>query len=397
MKTLWSREDPPDPWLEKFLAGDDPRLDQQLVEHDCRASLAHARMLQDIGILTVDEFTELEDAITEIRELAEKGEFSITASDEDCHTAIENHLTAKCGEAGRKIHTGRSRNDQVLTALRLWEKQQLLALEECLQSHIAALKAVCKRDGNIALPGYTHMQAAMPTTVNNWLGSFVASTEDDRLVLTAVEKIVDQCPLGTAAGFGVPVLKLDREQTAEELGFSRVQENPVYAQLSRGKFEGLFLGACSQIMLGLNRLASDLILYSTREFGYVHLPRRLSTGSSVMPQKRNPDILELVRAQVHVVLAEEQKVKAMTASLMSGYNRDVQLTKAPLMNGVQTTLDCLEAMRRVLTGIEIDKERCAAGLTDDVYSTERVLELVATGVPFRDAYRKVAAVESKRR
>ena len=396
MNTLWSRHGESDPWFDAFLAGDDHVLDLQLIPHDCRASLAHARMLLGAGVLTAAEFATLEAGLKEVAERAAWGQFIIAPGEEDGHTAIENFLTVRCGEAGRKIHTGRSRNDQVLTALRLWEKEKLGAVLDALDAYSAALAAQCARQGEVPMPGYTHMQAAMPTTVGVWLGSFAAAAADDRRYVTLARESVDQCPLGTAAGFGVPVIAVDRRQTATELGFARVQENPLYAQLSRGRLESLVLAACSQVLQGLNRLASDLLLYSTREFGFVALPAELCTGSSIMPQKRNADVLELVRGSYHVLVGEEAKVRTLTAGLMSGYNRDVQLSKGPLMRGVATTLDCLRAMTMVIEGLWIDRAACAAALTDELYATERALALVAEGVPFRDAYRRVAAVEAGR-
>lgn len=391
MSTLWRREDPPDPWLQEFLAGDDHVLDRELLRHDCRASLAHARMLHRIGVLEAGELADLEAGLAEIDDLASRGEFVLTAADEDCHTAIENHLTRRCGEAGRKIHTGRSRNDQVLTALRLWEKERIDQLLDALTAHIGVLDALRAAQGRAALPGYTHMQPAMPTTVDVWLGSYADAARDDRELLALVRRLVDRSPLGTAAGFGVPVLSLDRAGTAAELGFAGILENPLHAQLSRGRLESLLLAACSQTMLALGRLAGDLLLFSTREFGFVELPRDLCTGSSLMPQKHNPDILELIRARFHVVSGEESKVRAMTAGLISGYNRDVQLTKGPLFAGVAATLDSLRAMGLVLGGLRIDTARCAAAITDEMHATERALQLVAAGVPFRDAYLRVAA------
>jgi argininosuccinate lyase len=397
MSTLWQRDEPADPWFEAFLAGDDHQLDLQLIPHDCRASLAHARMLHGLRVLSADELVALNWALREIESRARRGEFTIAAGEEDGHTAIENALVERCGDAGKKIHTGRSRNDQVLTALRLWEKEQLAAILAAVQDYTDAIAAVCGRQGNVPMPGYTHMQAAMPTTVEIWLGSFAAAADDDRRYLELALETVDQCPLGTAAGFGVPVFELDRERTARELGFARVQANPLHAQLSRGRTESLVLAACSQVMHGLNRLASDLLLFSTREFDLVGLPEALCTGSSIMPQKRNADVLELVRGHYHVVQGEETKVRTLTAGLMSGYNRDVQLTKAPLMRGVAITRDCLRAMTMVLEGLTVNETACAAALTDELYATERALELVARGVPFRDAYRQVAAGEKARR
>ncbi|NNF07211.1 MAG: argininosuccinate lyase, partial [Candidatus Eisenbacteria bacterium] len=288
MSTLWTRKEAADPWLEAFLSGNDQALDLELVPHDCRASRAHARMLQGIGVLTADEFAALDEGLSEIEALLAKGEFAIASEEEDGHTAIENFLTERCGDAGKKIHTGRSRNDQVLTALRLWEKEKLGELLDATDVYAAALNSVCQGKGNTAMPGYTHMQPAMPTTIGMWLGSFAAAAADDRQYLEFARQSVDQCPLGTAAGFGVPVFKIDREQTAKELGFARVQSNPMYAQLSRGRLESLVLAACTQVMHGLNRLAVDLMMFSMREFGFVSLPTALCTGSSIMPQKRNP-------------------------------------------------------------------------------------------------------------
>jgi argininosuccinate lyase len=397
VSTLWHRVFAPDPWLEAFLAGEDRGLDQRLLAHDCRASAAHARMLRGLGILDDVELARLEEALDEITRLAGRGEFPITPEDEDGHTAIERFLTARCGDAGRKIHTARSRNDQVLTALRLWEKEQLRLVLDAVDAHIDALEAACARSGHVGLPGYTHMQAAMPTTVATWLGSFADAARDDREILQTALHLVDRCPLGTAAGFGVPVLPLDRERVARELGFARVQENPMHAQLSRGRTESFLLFACGQVTHGLNRLASDLLLFTTREFGLVELPEALCTGSSLMPQKRNADVLELIRGLHHVVRGEEAKVQALTTSLPSGYNRDVQLTKGPLFAGVAATRDALRAMGLVLEGLRVDEAACAAALTDELYATERALSLVARGIPFRDAYRRVAEEEAARR
>lgn len=397
MTPLWRREAAADPWLARFLAGEDPVLDQRLLAHDCRASAAHARMLHGIGVLDADELARLEAALSEIAALAARGGFPITPEDEDGHTAIEAALAERCGDAGRRIHTARSRNDQVLTAIRLWEKEQLLHVLDALDDHVEALDDAADRHRDVMLPGYTHMQRAMPTSVEVWLGSFADAARDDRGIVEQALRLVDQCPLGTAAGFGVPVLAIDRERTARELGFARVQRNPMYAQLSRGRIEGFVLTACAQVTHGLNRLASDLLLFGTREFGFVSLPPGLCTGSSLMPQKRNMDVLELIRATHHVVCAEEAKVRAITAGLPSGYHRDLQITKGPLFAGVTAACDALRAMRLVLDGLAIDAAACAAALTDEVYATERALALVAQGVPFRDAHHRVAAEEAAKR
>jgi argininosuccinate lyase len=388
--TLWDGGEELHPLIRRFTVGRDHELDLRLVAHDCRASAGHARMLEAMGVLSAAELERILEGLAGIEEMHARGEFEIRPEDEDCHTAIEKHLTLGLGETGQKIHTARSRNDQVLTALRLYEKEELERIRGLLVKYADALEELAGRHEGAPLPGYTHMQPAMPTTVDTWLGSFVAAAVDDQRQLDAALVLVDQSPLGTAAGFGVPLLHVCRPMTARDLGFARVMENPMYAQLSRGKFEAVVLGVCSQIMLDLNRLATDLALFAMQEMGLVRLPPGLTTGSSIMPRKRNPDTLELVRASYHVVVGEEMKVKSIVSNLMSGYNRDVQLTKEPLFAGIDTTKSCLSALTLVLREIEIDEERCRACLTDDMYATERAYALVLKGVPFREAYRIVA-------
>jgi argininosuccinate lyase len=388
---LWKKQADLDKRIERFTVDDDYVWDQQLIAYDCIASKAHATMLHAIGVLNSEEHKSLIEGLDEIMAIDAKGEFTIVQADEDCHTAIENFLTKRCGEAGKKIHTGRSRNDQVLTALRLFEKTKLQEVRERLLAYRRSLQAIIDRWGETAMPGYTHMQRAMPTTVGMWMGCFRDAVDDNIRQLEAVATIVDQSPLGTAAGFGVPVLTLDREMTARQMGFARVLANPIYAQMSRGKCEAAILGVLGQITFDLCKLATDLILFSTKEFGFVLLPEQACTGSSIMPQKRNPDVLELLRAKYHDVLGEEIKVKSMIANLMSGYNRDMQLTKGPLMRGLATTLACLEVAVVVLDGMHLNVEALRAAMSDELYATERAYRLVQEGMPFRDAYFKVAA------
>jgi len=387
---LWSTEGTQERSFERFTVGNDYLLDQRLVPYDCAASEAHAEMLREIGVLDDDELAALRTALLEIAAAHLNGRFTIAPEEEDCHTAIENYLTGKCGDAAKKIHTGRSRNDQVLTALRLYERQALLQVQEKLQAYLEALDELVRQQGSVVFPGYTHMQRAMPAGVEMWAGSYAAAARDDLAMVQAVAALVDQSPLGTAAGFGVPGFPLDRKATARKLSFARVMENPLYAQLSRGRTEGTVLAACSQILLALNRLATDLILFSTREFGFVKLARSQTTGSSIMPHKKNPDVLELLRGKYHVVVGEEMKIKGITANLMSGYNRDVQLTKEPLFNGLDATLECLEVAASLLPGVSFDETRCKEAMTGELYATGRVYELVGRGVPFREAYRQVA-------
>ncbi|MBL6989859.1 MAG: argininosuccinate lyase [Bacteriovoracaceae bacterium] len=376
--------------IEQFTVGNDPILDLELVQFDCQASSAHAKMLKSIGILSEKELEQLLGGLLEIEKLAASNNFEINVADEDCHTAIENYLVKKFGDTGKKIHTARSRNDQVLTAIRLFEKQKLTQLLELVDSFQKATQLTIKKFGSVEIPGYTHMQKAMPTDIATWLTCFIDSFEDNKLLINSVLEVVDQSPLGTAAGFGVPVLEIDRQMTADLMGFKKVQNNPIYAQLSRGKVESHILHLCSQVMYDLNKLASDLIMQSMVEFGLVTLPVEFCTGSSIMPQKRNPDVLELVRAKYHVVLGEEFKVKSLIGNLISGYNRDTQLTKDPLFTGLGTTMSSLEIMTLVIGGITVEESMCKKALTDELYATKKVYEMVKDGVPFREAYQKIA-------
>ncbi len=393
---LWRKGDlsSTDRMVHEFTVGDDVVWDRRLVRHDCRASKAHVRMLASIGLLTAEEGERLVEALDEIIRLDAEDRFSVEPY-EDCHSAIEAFLIERLGDLGKKVHVGRSRNDQVLTALRLYQLDRLEQLHRGIEELEKALETVRTRDGAVPLPGYTHMQPAMPSSVGMWLGCFQDALKDDLVVLESVRAVIDQNPLGTAAGFGVPVLELDRKMTTGELGFGRIQENPLYAQHSRGKFEGLVIGVAGQVMYDLNRLASDLMLFTTRELGFVALPEKLCTGSSIMPQKRNPDVLELIRASYHVVLGEEGTIRRLPSNLISGYNRDVQLTKGPLMRGLDTTLRSLAMMTRIVCEMTFDVERCREAMGSELSATERAYRLVLEGVPFRDAYRRIADEERR--
>ncbi|MCL5413433.1 MAG: argininosuccinate lyase, partial [Candidatus Marsarchaeota archaeon] len=366
----------------------DYALDMQLVKYDCIASIAHARMLGRIGILNKKEVKMLVSELNSIIVLWENGDFKISKEQEDMHTAIENRLTEKLGGPGKKIHTGRSRNDQVLTALRLYYKD---SLKECIslsEQLITSMKAFSSKYGEIALPGYTHTRKAMPSSVGLWTGAFIDSMKDNIKLLNGVFEIVDQSPLGTAAGYGSPIT-LDREFTARELGFARVQENPIYVQMSRGKFEASILHAISQIMLDFNKIASDLIVFSMPELGYYELPVNFTTGSSMMPNKKNPDILERMRANYHVMMAYESEVKGISGNLMTGYNGDIQLTKEPMLNGFSLAKRSIRIGSLLFMNLRVNRKNCKRGLTEDVYATHSEYNLVHQGMPFRDAYTQV--------
>lgn len=375
--------------IEKFTVGDDYLLDKKLVKFDCQASIAHAKMLKNIDLLSEKELQESIECLKEIIELDSKDQFEINQEDEDCHTAIENYLIEKCGETGKKIHTARSRNDQVLTALSLYEKDELYKIKNLTEEFVKAIDSTIGSSGSIKLPGYTHMQKAMPTDVKTWFGSYKDSMHDNLMLIETIIKLIDQSPLGSAAGFGVPVFKIDKEMTAKLLNFSKVMENPMYCQLSRGKFEAQILNVISAIMFDLNKLATDLMLFSMKEFGYIELPLEFCTGSSIMPQKKNPDVLELLRAKYHVVLGEEFKVKSLIGNLISGYNRDMQLTKEPLMNSIGIVKESLIIISLVVLGMKINKDNCEKALTMELYATQEAYELVKQGMPFREAYKKI--------
>jgi len=387
---LWQKNYNVDKEIEKFTVGNDFLLDKALVKYDCMASIAHAKMLKKIGILNNSELDKLIKGLNEIIKLDQKGKFKISQEDEDCHTAIEKYLTKKYGDAGKKIHTARSRNDQVLTALRLYEKEELKEIKTLLSQYKDSLLAAIKKYGKIKIPGYTHMQKAMPTDIKTWLGSFVSSIEDNLELLDAAYSIIDKSPLGSAAGFGVPSIKIDKKMTASLMGFSKAMDNPMYAQLSRGKLEATILHLLSQIVLDLNKLSTDLMLFSMQEFGFISLPKELCTGSSIMPQKKNPDVLELVRAKYHVVLGEEFKVKSMISNLMSGYNRDLQLTKEPVISSLEIVKSCIKMMSLVASKIKIDEKNCKEALTNEIYAAEEAYKLVKKGTPFREAYKKIS-------
>lgn len=389
MTKLWDKGYSVNKEIEKFTVGNDYILDKRLVKYDCIASIAHANMLEKIGVITKIELEKIVKGLNEIISLDKKGKFEILPSDEDCHTAIEKFLTKKYGDAGKKIHTLRSRNDQVLTAMRLYEKDALLEIQKLMRSYNDALQKAAKRYGKVKIPGYTHMQKAMPTDIKTWLLCYSDSNEDNHELLEETIEIIDQSPLGSAAGFGVPVFKIDRGLTSKEMKFEKVMENPIYVQMSRGKFEATIIHTLSQIMLDLNKLSTDLILFSMQEFGYIALPKEFCTGSSIMPQKKNPDVLELIRAKYFVVLGEQFKLQSMIGNLMSGYNRDLQLTKEPVFNSIDITKASLSIMTKVIEGVKVNEKKCKTAMTPELYATEQAYRLVKKGVPFREAYKEV--------
>jgi len=375
-----------------FTAGRDIELDVNLIEADCIGSAAHARMLTKVpakpAILSGNEAGKLVAGLVKIMKSARKGAFKITAQDQDVHLAIERTLTSALGNLGKRIHTARSRNDQVAVDLRLYGKEQLLQVMSETQALAGVLLKFAAQNSSVPMVGRTHLQPAMPSSVGLWASAHAESLLDDLGLLAAAYDFNNRCPLGSAAGYGVP-LKIDRNLTSKLLGFEAPIHNVLYASNARGKCESVILSALSQVMISLSRLAEDLILYSMSEFGYFTLPAEFCTGSSIMPQKRNPDVLELVRAKSSRVLACAMTAASVVKSLPGGYNRDLQETKEPFVEGIAMTRSCLQVMALLAGGIKLDKGALAAGFTPDVFATDRALELVAGGMPFREAYNHV--------
>lgn len=379
-----------DPVVERFTVGEDPHLDLELVPYDALASLAHARMLSEIGILDGEELAGLERELAVVVGEARRGEFRITRADEDGHTALENRLTERLGDAGRKIHTGRSRNDQVIAALRLWGREALLAATERLLAVVERLLDLADEHREVSVPGYTHTRQAMPSTLGHLFAAHGEGLLDAVPWLQTAFAHLDRSPLGSASGYGVP-LPLDRRRVAELLCFGGLQVNTLAVQNDRGKSESLALTAVAAPASDLGRLAHDLILASSDELGWITLATEVTTGSSIMPQKRNPDVLELVRAGAARLRSRAAEVNAVYAPLPSGYHRDLQLTKAPFLRGLAEAVDLFAVFRVALDGLTIHPERCHAAVQAATAATDEVYRRIGEGTPFRTAYREVGA------
>jgi argininosuccinate lyase len=392
MSRLWQRPDAAtlDERVLRYTAGEDHRLDGRLLPYDVRASIAHAEMLGERGLLQAADVEAIRGGLLALAAAHAAGEWRIELADEDVHTALESRLTDAIGEAGRRLHLGRSRNDQVLAALRLYLRDEVAALAEGARAVAAALDDLGAREAATPLPGYTHHQPAMPSSVPLWAGGFAAELRDDALGLAGCLRRIDKNPLGSAAGYGVPLLPIDRESTRRSLGFAAVHEPVTAVQLSRGKAEAQVLFEIALTQQDLGRLAADLVLWNSRELGFVTLPEAMTTGSSIMPQKRNPDVFELVRGRTATAQACLAEALAITAKLPSGYHRDLQLLKAPLFRGLDLARDTLEIMAAALPGVRFRADRIQ--LPPEIHATEEAYRLVLEqGLPFRDAYRQVAA------
>lgn len=388
MAKLWDKGFSVDEKIEKFTVGKDRELDIYLAQHDILGTMAHITMLQSVGLLQEDELKHLLEELKSLYLIAEKGEFTIDEGVEDIHSQVEFLLTKKLGDIGKKVHTGRSRNDQVLVDLKLFTRAEIEKTVLKVQKLFAVLQQKSEQYKDVLLPGYTHLQVAMPSSFGLWLGAYAESLIDDMQMMLAAWNVANQNPLGSAAGYGSSA-PLNRTLTTQLLGFADLNYNSVYAQMTRGKMERIVAFAYSSIAETIGRLAADCCLYNSQNFRFITLPNSLTTGSSIMPHKKNPDVFELMRAHCNKINGIPGTLRFMTSNLPSGYFRDMQLLKEvylPLFTEMDDLLDiCTYAIEnmKVETGL-MDKPQYKVA-----FSVEEVNHLVETGTPFRDAYRKV--------
>ncbi len=385
---LWQKNYTLDSMMESFTVGKDYILDKDLLLSDLIGSAAQAKGLMKIGILSEVEGEKLLSGMREIARKRQANDFIINKSDEDCHTAIESFLTENFGDIGKKIHTGRSRNDQVQTALRIYMREGALKLVDYALDFASSLISFSKKNDSVPMPGRTHMQIAMPSSVALWAMSFAEEILEEAGMLLSFYSVLDQSPLGSAASYGT-TLNTDREYLASLMGFSKVQNNVLYANNSRGKFEAMFLDYAGYFALTISKLAQDLMVFTLPELGYFSLPKELTTGSSIMPQKKNPDGLELARSRTEFIISCSERVKGIIKGLPSGYNRDFQDTKEPLMEGYKATVDLLRIMALMIDKLEVHEDRLIKACTPELYATDRVMEKVLLGGNFRDSYKEI--------
>ena len=377
------------PLVESYTVGDDYITDLKLLPYDILASMAHAKALLAKGTITQNEYSAAINALQKLEISVKSGNFTIEVSQEDGHTAIEQYLTEECGDIGKKIHTGRSRNDQSLVMIRLYAKQSLQDAMSLLSELVDAYETAISTNGSLPMPGYTHMQKAMPTTVGTWLGAYRDGFADIRQLLPATLTSIDQNPLGSASGFGISNYQLDRSITTNELGFAKTQENPIYCAISRGYFENLVLQTLSPIMILAGKFANDMLLFTTAEFNLMALPLQFTTGSSIMPQKRNYDVFEIMRGNSKIYHSLQQQILDIVIGFGAGYQRDMQLTKKPFIEATTLCEDTMALLTEMVPNIQPNKLVLEDDMTDELFVTNKVYDLVNGGMSFRDAYMQV--------
>ena len=390
MATLWNKGTSATAAVDAFTVGNDRILDLRLARYDVQGSLAHIKMLESIGLLSADELTKLTAALEKIAASIEAGEFRLEDDVEDIHSQVELLLTRELGEVGKKIHSGRSRNDQVLLDIRLFLRDEIDTVHAEVKELFGTLQALSEKHKDVLLPGYTHGQLAMPSSFGLWFGAYAEALVDDLSLLKAARKVVNRNPLGSAAGYGNS-FPLDREMTTGLLGFDSPVYNSIAAQLGRGKTERCVASALGSIALTLNKFAADCCLYMSPNYGFIHFPDSLTTGSSIMPHKKNPDVWELVRARCNRILACENEISLLCSNLPHGYHRDLQILKDILFPVLKMMHECLQMTSYMLRHIEVNTHILDNPLYEQMFTVEEVNKLVKNGLPFRDAYRKVGA------
>lgn len=376
--------------VEAFETKDDLTLDAHLVGADCAGSIAHGAGLLKIGLLTHEEFETARRGLSDIMALWQQGKFTLRPGDEDVHTKIENTLTTQCGPVGKKIHTGRSRNDQVVTAIRIYTKSELLGISQKLLVLMAAFWKFAHAHEMVPMPGYTHMQKAMPSSVGMWAASYAEGLLDGLSAIKHSYALSDQSPLGSAAAYGVPI-PLDREYTARLLGFAKIQQNSLACQNERGVIEAQVVSSLVMVLQLLSKFADDVLLFTTSEFDTFKVADELCSGSSIMPQKRNVDIAELIRSKVHILLGNYVALVGISSGLPSGYNRDLQDTKKPLFESLWLTGNTIDAAILLLAGLAPNEAKLRLAMTNELFAAHQAFALVAKGRAFRDAYHSVGS------
>ncbi|MBG6132253.1 argininosuccinate lyase [Aquimarina sp. EL_43] len=385
---LWDKGLPTDQKIDRFTVGNDRQLDMVIARYDVQATLVHAKMLHKINLLSDQEISEIEKELNILGREIEKGTFVIEDQFEDIHSKIEYELTQRIGDAGKRIHTARSRNDQVLVAMHLYMKEELLQIKSLVNELSQNLLTLAETYKDVLLPGYTHMQIAMPSSFGLWFSAYAESFIDDLYFVNAALKVVDQNPLGSAAGYGSS-FPIDREFTTRELGFETLKYNVVAAQMSRGKSEKSTAFAMSSVAATLSKLAMDVCLYMSQNFDFMSIPSEFTTGSSIMPHKKNPDVFELIRGKCNKIQALPYELNLLINNLPSGYHRDLQLLKEGVVPAIQDLKASLEMTMYALKNIKVNKNILDDDKYDYLFSVDTLNELVMQGMSFRDAYVKI--------
>ena len=388
MATLWSKGADATRTVEDFTVGNDRVLDLRLAKYDVQGSKAHIRMLESIGLLTSEELEALTAGLDEIAAEIEAGSFVLEDDIEDIHSQVEMNLTRKLGDIGKKIHSGRSRNDQVLVDIKLFLKDEVLKFRQEVLDLFSLLQNLSEKHKDVLLPGYTHGQIAMPSSFGMWFGAYAEALSEDMYMLRGAYKVVDQNPLGSAAGYGSS-FPLDRQMTTDLLGFGSMDYNSVAAQLSRGRAERAVASAMGSISLTLNKFASDCCMYMCPNYGFISFPAELTTGSSIMPHKKNPDVWEIIRGNCNRIMSTENEISLLCSNMPHGYHRDFQLLKDILFPALEMMHKCLYMTGYMLENIRVNKDILDSPLYDYLFTVEEVNRRVLSGTPFRDAYKAV--------